>query len=105
LKALIETHAYVLNSGNKAAVLELLSRRLGLADAQMAADGLDEFVRRVDRKPFISLDGLRNVQRFMKVRNPKIADVKLEQLIDDGILRELDKSGFIDQAYAGKTPH
>jgi ABC-type nitrate/sulfonate/bicarbonate transport system substrate-binding protein len=105
LKALIEAHAYVLNPGNKAAVLELLSRRLGLADAQMAADGLDEFVRRVDRKPFISLDGLRNVQRFMKVRNPKIADVKLERLIDDGILRELDKSGFIDQAYAGKTPH
>jgi NitT/TauT family transport system substrate-binding protein len=105
LKALIEAHAYVLTPGNKAAVLELLSRRLGLVDAQMAADGLDEFVRRVDRRPFVSLDGLRNVQRFMKVRNPKIADVKLERLIDDGILRELDKSGFIDDAYAGKTPH
>jgi hypothetical protein len=26
--------------------------------------------------------------------------VKLERLIDDSILRELDKSGFIDQAFA-----
>lgn len=102
LKALIEGHAYVLNPANRAAVIEILMKRLGLSDTAMANDGLDDYVRRVDRMPYVSIEGLRNIQRFMKLRNPKIAEVKLERLIDDSILRELDKSGFIDQAYAIK---
>jgi ABC-type nitrate/sulfonate/bicarbonate transport system substrate-binding protein len=102
LKALIEGHAYVLNPANRAAVLEIIIKRLGLSDTTMASDGLDDYVRRVDRKPYVAIEGLRNIQRFMKLRNPKIAEVKLERLIDDSILRELDKSGFIDQVYAVK---
>jgi ABC-type nitrate/sulfonate/bicarbonate transport system substrate-binding protein len=102
LKALIEGHAYVLNPANRASVLEIMVKRLGLSDATMASDGLDDYVKRVDRKPYVSIEGLRNIQRFMKLRNPKIAEVKLERLIDDSILRELDKSGFIDQVYAAK---
>ena len=99
LKALIEGHAYVLNPANRASVLEIIMKRLGLSDITMASDGLDDYVRRVDRKPYVSIEGLRNIQRFMKLRNPKIAEIKLERLIDDSILRELDKSGFIDQAF------
>ena len=102
LKALIEGHAYVLNPANRAAVLEIVMKKLGLSDTTMANDGLDDYVRRVDRKPYVSLEGLRNIQRFMKLRNPKIAEVKLERLIDESILRDLDKSGFIDQVYAWK---
>jgi len=102
LKALLEGHAYVLDPANRATVLEILTRRLGLTDAAMASDGLDDYIKRVDRKPYVNMDGLRNIQRFMKLRNPKIAEVKLERLIDDTILRDLDKNGFIDQLYAGK---
>ena len=39
----------------------------------------------------------------MKQRNPKIAEIDLNRLIDESILRELDKTGFIDQVYGGKT--
>jgi len=102
LKALIEGHAYVLNPANRATVLEIVMKKLGISDATMANDGLDDYVRRVDRKPYVSLEGLRNIQRFMKLRNPEIAEVKLERLIDESILRDLDKSGFIDQAYTWK---
>jgi len=102
LKALIEGHAYVLNPANRATVLEIITKKLGLPDETMASDGLDDYVKRVDRKPYVAIEGLRNIQRFMKLRNPKIAEVKLERLIDDSILRELDKSGFIDQVYAAK---
>lgn len=102
LKALIEGHAYVLNPANRAAVLEIMTKRLGLTDATMASDGLDDYVKRVDRKPYVAIEGLRNIQRFMKLRNPKIGELKLERLIDDSLLRDLDKSGFIDQVYAAK---
>ena len=36
----------------------------------------------------------------MKQRNPKLASVKVEDLVDDQILRRLDESGFIDKLFA-----
>ena len=102
LRGLIEGHGYILNPANKASVIELLTRKLGLTDQVAANDGYEDYVRRVDRRAFVSLDGMRNIQRFMKLRNPKIGEVKLERLIDESIMRELDKSGFIDQAIGGK---
>jgi hypothetical protein len=51
----------------------------------------------------VVVDGLKNIQRFMKLRNPKIADINLDRLIDESILRELEKSGFLEQALGNKT--
>lgn len=42
------------------------------------------------------VDGLRNIQRLMKLRNPAIEKFNIEEMIDDRILRQLDASGFID---------
>jgi hypothetical protein len=36
----------------------------------------------------------------MKMRNPKLEKAKVEDLVDDQILRRLDESGFIDRLYA-----
>ena len=47
-----------------------------------------------------SLEGLRNVQRLMAQRNPAVANLKTESLVEGRIMRELDESGFIDQLYA-----
>ena len=103
LKAMIESHGFVHNPANKAAVIEIMSKKLGISDPVSANDGYEDYVRRTDTRAFISLDGVKNIQRFMKLRNPKIADINLERLIDDNLLRELDKTGFIDQAYGGKS--
>ena len=43
---------------------------------------------------------MRNIQRILKPRNPKLGDVKVENVIDDRIMRKLDESGFIDRTYA-----
>jgi len=48
-------------------------------------------------KPYPSVDGLRNIQRLTKLQNPKIADVKVEDLVDSRFVRKLDESGFIDR--------
>jgi len=37
----------------------------------------------------------------MKLRNPKVENTKVEELVDDRILRKLDDSGFIDRLYNG----
>lgn len=54
----------------------------------------------MDKKPIPSIDGLRNIQRLMKLRNPKLGNIKVEELVDDQILRRLDESGYIDKLFA-----
>ena len=72
------------------------------ASANGAEEGCQDLIRGVDRKPFPSLEGLRNVQRMLKPRNPNIGEVKTEEVIDARIMRKLDESGFIDRAYAAQ---
>jgi hypothetical protein len=66
----------------------------------VAEETLQYLVKRLDRKPYPSIEGLRNIQRLMQTRNPKVGQLKLQDVIDDSILRELDKSGYIDRVYA-----
>jgi NitT/TauT family transport system substrate-binding protein len=103
LKALIEGHGFTLNPSNKAAVIEIMTKKLGITDPVAANDGYEDYVRRTDRKAFIIVNGLKNIQRFMKLRNPKIGDISLDRLVDESILREFEKSGFLDQALSNKT--
>ena len=103
LRSLIEGHAYVLNPGNKASVTEILTKRLGLTDPSTAADGYEDYVGGVVRKPYVGVEGLKNIQRFMKQRNPKIAELNLEKLIDESFLREFERSGFLDQQFGVKS--
>ena len=59
----------------------------------------------MERKPYPVVEGLRNIQRLMKIRNLSLDKLKVEDLIDDRILRRLDESGFIDnlaKTYAAK---
>jgi NitT/TauT family transport system substrate-binding protein len=99
LKAEIEALAFALSPKNKVAVMKTLMRRLR-TDAAGAEEGYQDLLRGVDRKPFPSLDGLRNTQRLMKLRSPKVGEVKVEDVIDSRIMRKLDDTGFIDRMYA-----
>jgi ABC-type nitrate/sulfonate/bicarbonate transport system substrate-binding protein len=101
LRAEIEALAFAFGPKNKPAVLKTLMKRLRV-DASAAEEGYQDLLRGVDRKPFPSLDGLRNVQRLMKLRSPKVGEIKVEEVIDNRIMRKLDESGFIDRAYAAQ---
>ncbi len=74
-------------------------RRLKI-DAGAAEEGYADLQRALDRKPYPSSEGLRNVQRLMKIRSPKVGEIKIEDVNDSRIIRKLDESGFIDRAYA-----
>jgi hypothetical protein len=69
-------------------------------DAAGAEDGYLDLIRGVDRKPIPSIEGLRNVQRLLKTRTPKVGDLKVEDVVDGRIARKLDGSGFIEKAFA-----
>jgi len=99
LRGLIESLAFSLSPTNKSITLKTLMRRLKITDPLSAEQGYADFAKTVDRRPYPSLDGLRNIQRLMKPRNPKVEKVKPEDVIDDRILRKLDESGFITDMY------
>jgi ABC-type nitrate/sulfonate/bicarbonate transport system substrate-binding protein len=98
MRALLEGLAFVRAPSNKAATLQLLQRRLRISPSE-AEEGFKDMAVGLDRKPFPSLEGLRNIQRLMKLRNPKVESLKVDELVDDRILRKLDDSGFIDRPY------
>jgi NitT/TauT family transport system substrate-binding protein len=99
LKGEIEALAFSLAPRNKPVVLKTLARWLKV-DSAGGEDAYQDLVRGVDRKPFASLEGMRNVQRLLKSRNPKVGEVKAEDIIDNRLMRKLDESGFIDKMYA-----
>jgi NitT/TauT family transport system substrate-binding protein len=99
IKGEIEALAFALAPKNKPVVIKSLMRHLQV-ELPAAEDAYVDLIRGVDRKPFASLEGLRNVQRMLKMRNPKIGEVKAEDIIDNRIMRRLDESGFIEKTFA-----
>jgi hypothetical protein len=80
---------FCLSPGNKPAVLKTLTARLRIPDTASAEVGYQDLIRGVEPKPYPSLEALRNVQRLMKAQNPKVANIKVEDLVDDRILRKI----------------
>ena len=101
LKAEIDALALAFGPKHKPIVIKTLMRHLKV-DAASAEEGYQDLLRGIDRKPFTSLEGMRNVQRLMKTRSPKVGEIKLEDVVDNRIMRKLDESGFIDRAYAAE---
>jgi NitT/TauT family transport system substrate-binding protein len=99
LKAVVEGIIWGIAPMNKSKVINLISKRLRLTP-QEAEEGYKDMLLGVERKPFPSVDGLKNIQRLMKSRNPKMADLKVEGLIDASFMHKLDESGFIDKLYS-----
>jgi ABC-type nitrate/sulfonate/bicarbonate transport system substrate-binding protein len=100
LMTVIESLAYSLAPANKAIVMKTMMRRLQINDPAVAEEGYQDYLTSVERKPISSLDGLRNIRRLMAMINPKVASVKIEELMDNRIVKKLDDSGFIDKVGA-----
>ena len=101
LQALIEGLAFTVAPANKALVLKTLTMKLGVADRSALEEGYQEILRGVDRKPYPSLEGMKNIQRLLQSREPRLTSIKLENIVDDELMRKLDSSGFIDRVYRG----
>jgi NitT/TauT family transport system substrate-binding protein len=99
LKAILEGIVWGIFPPNKAKVIGLISKRLRIT-TQEAEEGYKDMLLGLERKPFPSADGLKNIQRLMTSRNPKMAELKVEGLIDASFMQKLEESGFIDKLYS-----
>jgi len=99
LQALIEGLAFTVAPANKPLVLKTLIRKLGVTDPSALEEGYQEILTGLDRKPYPSLEGMKNIQRLAKLREPRLANINVESIVDDSLMRRLDSSGFIDRVY------
>jgi len=100
LRGLSESVAFILSPKYKPVVLKTIMQHLRISDPATAEEGYQDLVTGLEKKPFPSIEGLRNTQRLLKPRNPKLETVKVEELIDDRIVRRLEESGFIGRLHA-----
>lgn len=100
LMTLVESLAFSLAPANRSVVIKTMMRRFQIADPAVAEEGYHDYLTSVERKPLPSLDALRNIRRLMALHNPKVGSVKVEELVDNRLIRKLDESGFIEKAAA-----
>jgi NitT/TauT family transport system substrate-binding protein len=100
LMALVDSLAYTLAPQNKNVVTKTMMTRFHISHSTVAEEGYQDLLVSVERKPFPSLDAMRNIRRLMAVQNPKAANVKVEDLIDARLIRKLDENGYIDKVTA-----
>jgi ABC-type nitrate/sulfonate/bicarbonate transport system substrate-binding protein len=97
LKALIEAEYYMLAPSGRVQTVKTIMNRLKLSDPALAEEGYADVVKEFERKPYPSIDGLKNMQRLIAMQNPKLANINAANLIDSSILRKLEDEGFLAQ--------
>ncbi len=104
IKAIIEGTMFTAHSKYKPAVMETIMRQFKLTDPVAGEAAYQDVVALLraegNRKPYVPIDGLRTLQRIMKTQNPKIGDVKVDNLVDSSIVKKLDDSGFFERLHA-----
>jgi ABC-type nitrate/sulfonate/bicarbonate transport system substrate-binding protein len=97
---LIEGTAFILSPNKRKAALSDLKMTLNIADDAAAESGLTELTNVLSRKPYPSLERLKDMQRTMLTARPIVRGVSVRDVLDDRFVRKLDETGFIDRTYA-----
>ncbi|MBI2181648.1 MAG: ABC transporter substrate-binding protein [Deltaproteobacteria bacterium] len=99
LKALAEGIAFALSTERKGPTIELMMKHLKVR-SDAAEESYKELPRTLERKPYVSIEGMQNIQRLMKLHNTRVAKIDVRELVDNSILQKLDQSGFLDRLHA-----
>ncbi|MGE5220535.1 MAG: ABC transporter substrate-binding protein [Chloroflexota bacterium] len=93
LRALLDAVAFIRNLENKPQVLKSLAKGLRLKRIEDAEEGYQTIVGIYEKKIYPSVDGIRNVIRLLGASNEKVRRLKAEDLVDDSLVRKLEKEG------------
>jgi NitT/TauT family transport system substrate-binding protein len=94
LRALVDAIAFIQAPANKEAVKRSLAKSLHLSSAEDASEGYERMKTMYDRRIVPTADGIRNTMRLFESTNEKIRQLKIEDVIDDRIVRKLEKEGL-----------
>jgi ABC-type nitrate/sulfonate/bicarbonate transport system substrate-binding protein len=94
LRAMVDAIAFVNNPANKSAVVKTLARELRLSKVEDAQTGYEMMRLLFDKKIYPNVEGLRNVVRLLGKSSEPIRKLKVEDIIDDRVVRKLEKEGL-----------
>jgi ABC-type nitrate/sulfonate/bicarbonate transport system substrate-binding protein len=92
-RGLIDAVNFIRNPANKAEVMRAVAKGMRLAKVEDAEEGYKSLPTIYDQKIYPSVDGIRNVIRLLGATNEKIRKLKAEDLIEDAVLKKLEKEG------------
>jgi NitT/TauT family transport system substrate-binding protein len=94
LRALLDSIAFIQQPDNKTAVLQSLTKWLRLPKQDDALEGYNFMRKMYTRRIYPNMDGIRNAIRVLTLTNEKFGRLKAEGLVDDHIVRKLEKEGL-----------
>jgi len=98
LKTMIEAIAVTFDPANKDLVTRLLASNLHLSPAD-AEESYQAVINSYERVPQTNLEGMRRLHKLLLQINPKMGDVRVENVIDNSFMNKLEASGFIQNIY------
>ena len=93
IRALLDGVAFIRNPENKSQVVRSLAKGLRLKRIEDAEEGYQSMLGLYERKIFPSVDGVRNAIRLLGAGNEKIRRLKAEELVDDSVVKKLEREG------------
>jgi NitT/TauT family transport system substrate-binding protein len=99
LKATIEAIAMINDPANRELVSRLLAANLRLSNPADVEESYQAVINNYEHAPHTSVEGMKRLQKLLVQFNPKIAEVRVENLIDNSFMNRLESSGFIQNLY------
>jgi len=99
LKALVEAIALTLDPANKELVCKLIASKLRLSNPGDIEESYNSVIESFERAPHTTLEGMKRLQKILAQINPKISEVRVENIIDSSFMNKLESSGFIQSLY------
>ena len=97
LKGVLQSVAYIQNPVHKEQVVKSLVKNLRLNSSKEAESGYEvlQWLYNLDIHP--NTKGIQNMQRLLAVTNPKVAGVKLEDVVYEAAVERVQKSAFYEE--------
>ena len=99
LKAMIEAIAVTVDPANKDGVVRTIATNLRLSNPADEEEAYHTVAGAVERVPYSNLENMKRLHRLLIQVNPKVADVKVESVIDNSFISKLESSGYIQSVY------
>src|SRR5688572_6457199 len=97
--ALVESAHYF--KTNKDGTKKIIGKYFPTANAAYLEDNYSATVRILEQVPYVTRPGMENLIQEARKTNPGIK-VTVNDVIDDTIVRELEREGFIESVYGKK---
>jgi len=99
LRTMLEAIAVTIDPANKPSVTKAIATNLRLSNPADADEAYQAVVNSIERVPYSQLESMKRLHQLLVQINPKVADVRVETVIDNSFINKLESSGYIQSVY------